>query len=208
MVTCSTTPRSPRPLRGPQFLPQLLKLPATGDAAGVSWAWAALTCLNNGAWMAYFALAPYWTALIPSSSATTLARTLAIDAHPSRTGGLPARDCDRRRAAMLAGPSLPGGPAWGRCYRRVHFRSPRPSGPPTGPPAPPASPLGPGCSWLGELSCWLAFGLHKSDPRLMILGAGVITAAGSSSPGSAALEPAGWRHRCRTPHPPGEVRLG
>ena len=27
---------------------------------------------------------------------------------------------------------------------------------------------------LGELTCWLAFGLHKSDPRLIILGGGGI----------------------------------
>src|SRR5579859_6124119 len=61
----------------PQFLPQILKLRVTGDTAGVSWSWATLTSLNNGAWIAYFALARYWTALVPSSSATLLAGTLA-----------------------------------------------------------------------------------------------------------------------------------
>jgi len=30
---------------------------------------------------------------------------------------------------------------------------------------------------LGELSCWLAFGLHKSDPRLIILGTTGVTAS-------------------------------
>src|SRR5215469_16098540 len=62
----------------PQFVPQILKLRATHDTAGVSWSWAVLTSLNNAAWIAYFALARYWTALIPSSSATLLAGTLAM----------------------------------------------------------------------------------------------------------------------------------
>ena len=62
----------------PQFLPQILKLRATHDTAGVSWSWAVLTSLNNAAWIAYFALARYWTALIPSSSATLLAGALAV----------------------------------------------------------------------------------------------------------------------------------
>src|SRR6516164_4325577 len=62
----------------PQFLPQILKLRATRDTAGVSWSWATLTSFNNAAWLAYFALEHYWTALIPSSSATLLAGTLAV----------------------------------------------------------------------------------------------------------------------------------
>jgi hypothetical protein len=41
----------------PQFLPQLRKLRATGDTAGVSWSWATLTSVNNAAWFVYFALA-------------------------------------------------------------------------------------------------------------------------------------------------------
>ena len=78
-MTRSTTSRSPPPrFAVPQFLPQILKFRATRDTAGVSWAWATLTCLNNAAWIAYFALEHYWTALVPSSSATALAGTLAI----------------------------------------------------------------------------------------------------------------------------------
>jgi hypothetical protein len=61
----------------PQFLPQLLKLRASDDTAGVSWPWAMLTSVNNGAWVGYFALSAYWTALVPSSSATLLAGALA-----------------------------------------------------------------------------------------------------------------------------------
>jgi hypothetical protein len=43
----------------PQFLPQLGKLRATDDTAGVSWSWATLTSVNNAAWFAYFAASAY-----------------------------------------------------------------------------------------------------------------------------------------------------
>src|SRR5580658_6314496 len=62
----------------PEFLPQIRKLAATRDTVGISWSWAALTGVNNAAWIAYFALSRYWTALIPSSSATLLAGILAL----------------------------------------------------------------------------------------------------------------------------------
>src|ERR1700734_3891011 len=62
----------------PEFLPQIRKLAATRDTAGISWSWAALTSVNNAAWLAYFILSRYWTALIPSSSATLLAGILAL----------------------------------------------------------------------------------------------------------------------------------
>jgi uncharacterized protein with PQ loop repeat len=62
----------------PQFLPQLRKLRRSGDTAGVSWPWATLTSVNNAAWVAYFALSAYWTALVPSASATLLAGALAV----------------------------------------------------------------------------------------------------------------------------------
>ena len=51
----------------PQFLPQLRKLRATDDTAGVSWPWATLTSVNNAAWLGYFALSGYWAALVPAS---------------------------------------------------------------------------------------------------------------------------------------------
>src|SRR5215211_5710592 len=62
----------------PQFLPQLRKLRATDDTAGVSWPWATLTSVNNAAWIGYFALSGYWAALVPASSATLLAGALAV----------------------------------------------------------------------------------------------------------------------------------
>lgn len=80
----------------PQFLPQLARLRRTGDTAGVSWTWAALTSLNNGAWTGYFALSRLWTALVPSVSATLLAGILA--AFLVRHDGLP-----RRAAIAVSG---------------------------------------------------------------------------------------------------------
>src|SRR5690348_11187308 len=161
----------------PEFVPQLRKLAVTGDAAGVSWSWGVLTAVNNAAWLAYFALSAYWTALIPSASATILATALAVM--------LTRRGRARRRpaiaigtwAALLTGAfalagraglgtlltaafTLQVAPSIWTAYRTAH-----PTGIATG-------------TWLltlGELTCWLAFGLHKSDPRLIILGAGGIT---------------------------------
>ena len=161
----------------PEFLPQLRKLAVTGDAAGVSWSWGVLTAVNNAAWLVYFALSAYWTALIPSASATTLATALAVM--------LTRRGQARRRpaiaigawAALLAGAfALAGRAGLGTLLTAAFtlqvapsiwtaYRTARPTGIATG-------------TWLltaGELTCWLAFGLHKSDPRLIILGAGGIT---------------------------------
>ena len=84
-----------RLLRGPEFLPQLRKLAVTGDAAGVSWSWGVLTAVNNAAWLAYFALSAYWTALIPSASTTILATALAVM--------LTRRGQARRRPAIAIG---------------------------------------------------------------------------------------------------------
>jgi uncharacterized protein with PQ loop repeat len=161
----------------PEFLPQLRKLAVTGDAAGVSWSWGVLTAVNNAAWLAYFALSAYWTALIPSASATILATALAVM--------LTRRGQARRRPAVAIGAwaalltaafALAGRAGLGTLLTAAFtlqvapsiwaaYRTARPTGIATG-------------TWLltlGELTCWLAFGLHKSDPRLIILGAGGIT---------------------------------
>ena len=83
----------------PQFLPQLVRLRRTGQTAGVSWSWAALTSINNAAWADYFALSGFWTALVPAISATVLAGALAVML-ARRGGGVP-----RRPAALaLRGP--------------------------------------------------------------------------------------------------------
>jgi hypothetical protein len=72
----------------PQFLPQLSRLRRTGETAGVSWSWAALTSVNNAAWAGYFAMSGSWTALVPAISATVLAGALdcvsVMDAGRSR----------------------------------------------------------------------------------------------------------------------------
>ncbi len=163
----------------PQFVPQIRKLAVTHDTTGVSWSWAVLTSVNNAAWFAYFALARYWTALIPASSAALLAGTLAVLL--ARLGQA------RRRQAVLAGGwaallvtayGVAGRTGLGTLLTTAFllqvtpsiwtaYRTARPTGVSSG-------------TWLlilGELSCWLIFGLHEADPRLITLGASGITAS-------------------------------
>ena len=157
----------------PQFLPQIRKLRATGDSAGVSPSWAALTSVNNAAWIAYFTMSRYWTALVPSSSATLLAGTLAVLLLRRRPLGL-------RPAALIAAWAITLAAAGGAAGRAglgalltaafllqvtpsvwTAYRTVRPTGISSG-------------TWLlilGELSCWMIFGLHATDPRLITLGA-------------------------------------
>jgi len=157
----------------PEFLPQIRKLAAVGDGAGVSWPWAVLTALNNAAWLAYFSLSRDWTALIPAASATLLASVLAVlltrrGQHRSRTAVLISA-----WAATLAGSyALAGRAGLGTLLTAAFliqvtpqvwtaYVTARPTGVSAG-------------TWLlisGELSCWLIFGLYKSDPRLIALGA-------------------------------------
>jgi uncharacterized protein with PQ loop repeat len=156
----------------PQFIPQLRKLAATGDTAGVSWSWAVLTSVNNAAWIAYFAMARYWTALIPSCSATLLAGTLAVmltRRRGARRG--PAVLIGAWASLLIAADGAAGRAGLGTLLTAAFilqvtpsiwtaYRTARPTGLSAG-------------TWLlilGELSCWLAFGLHKADPRLVTLG--------------------------------------
>jgi len=156
----------------PQFLPQIRKLRTTGDTAGVSWSWATLTSLNNAAWMAYFALEHYWTALVPSSSATFLAGTLAVLLSLRGQARLRPSILISTWAVMLVTACLVLGRAGLGALLTAAFavqvapsiwtayRTARPTGISAG-------------TWLlilGELSCWLIFGLHESDPRLITLG--------------------------------------
>lgn len=156
----------------PQFLPQMVKIHATGDTAGVSWSWAALTAVNNAAWIGYFASFGYWTALIASCSVTTLAAMLTV---MLVRRGRPAR----RPAAMiaawavaLAATAVIAGPAGlgtllaaGFCVQVAPslwtaYRTECLDG------------VSAGTWWLilGELACFLVYGVHESDPRLMTLG--------------------------------------
>jgi uncharacterized protein with PQ loop repeat len=163
----------------PQFLPQIHKLRATRDTAGVSWAWATLTCLNNAAWIAYFALEHYWTALVPSCSATVLAGTLAVLLSiKGRPQPRPAILISVWAAMLVAAYLVLGRTGLGALLTAAFvvqvtpsiwtaYRAERPTGVSAG-------------TWLlilGELSCWLTFGLYKSDPRLITLGLTGITAS-------------------------------
>jgi uncharacterized protein with PQ loop repeat len=162
----------------PQFLPQLRKLRATDDTAGVSWSWATLTSVNNAAWFAYFALASYWTALVPAASATLLAGMLAIMlTRRGQAGTRPAVLISGWVALLLAGFTVAGRtglgtlltvafilqvtPSLWTAYRTDHL---------TGVAA------GTWLLILGELSCWTIFGLHRADPRLLTLGLTGVTA--------------------------------
>jgi uncharacterized protein with PQ loop repeat len=163
----------------PQFLPQIAKLRKTEDTTGVSWPWAALTSVNNAAWLTYFTLAHYWTALVPAISATTLAGVLATM--------LSLRVEVRRRSALVvfswaallvvafaaAGRVGLGTLLTGAFFLQVTpsiwaaYRTRRPTGISRG-------------TWtliLGELSCWLTFGFHEPDPRLIVLGCTGVTAS-------------------------------
>jgi uncharacterized protein with PQ loop repeat len=156
----------------PQFLPQLRKLRATDDTAGVSWSWATLTSVNNGAWFAYFALSRYWAALVPSSSATLLAGALAtMLALRGRAKTRPAVLISGWVALLIMGSVIAGRGGLGALLTAAFvlqvtpslwtaYRTPDPTGVSRG-------------TWLlvlGELSCWTIFGLHRSDPRLITLG--------------------------------------
>ena len=163
----------------PQFLPQIHKVRATRDTAGVSWAWATLTCLNNAAWIAYFALEHYWTALVPSCSATVLAGTLAVLLSiKGRPQPRPAILISAWAVMLVAAYLVLGRTGLGALLTVAFavqvapsiwtaYRTERPTGISAG-------------TWLlilGELSCWLTFGLYKSDPRLITLGLTGMTAS-------------------------------
>jgi uncharacterized protein with PQ loop repeat len=163
----------------PQFLPQLLKLRATNDTAGVSWSWATLTGVNNAAWFLYFALASYWTALVPAASATLLASTLAIMlARRGQARARPAVLIGSWVALLIAGFTVAGRTGLGTLLTVAFvlqvtpslwtaYRSAHPTGVAAG-------------TWrliLGELSCWTIFGVHQSDPRLITLGVTGVTAS-------------------------------
>jgi uncharacterized protein with PQ loop repeat len=156
----------------PQFLPQILKVRRTDDTAGVSWPWAALTSVNNAAWFAYFALSAYWAALVPSSSATLLAGALAtMLARRGQATARPAALVGAWAGLLAAALAVAGRSGLGTLLTAAFvlqvtpsiwtaYRTDRPTGISQG-------------TWLlvlGELSCWATFGLHKADPRLIVLG--------------------------------------
>ena len=164
----------------PQFLPQLARLRRTGETAGVSWSWAALTSINNAAWAGYFALSGFWTALVPAISATVLAGVLAVML-ARRGAGFPRRPAALAlawAALLIAAAGLSGRAGLGSVLTAAFllqvtpsiwtaYRADNTTGIATG-------------TWLlifGELLCWGVFGLYASDPRLIVLGATGVTAS-------------------------------
>jgi uncharacterized protein with PQ loop repeat len=157
----------------PQYLPQILKLRATGDTAGVSWSWATLTSVNNSAWFVYFMLSGYWTASLPSTAAAVLAG--AVSVMLVRRGAVNRRAvgwiCAWAGLLVVAG-LLGGRIGLGSLLAAASIVQVTPSlwtayrtACPTG--------ISQG-TWalvFGELSCWFAFGLWKTDGRLITLGA-------------------------------------
>ena len=163
----------------PQFLPQIVRLRATEDATGLSWAWALLTSLNNAAWIAYFALARYWSALVPAIAATLMAGLLALmltrrgEAEPRSVGLITGWAALLAAAGALFGRAGLGTLLTAAFAVQVApsiwtaYRTARPTGVSR-------------ATWLlilGELGCWLAYGVHESDPRLTVLGALGVTAS-------------------------------
>lgn len=157
----------------PQFLPQLAGVRRSGDTSGVSWSWAALTSVNNGGWIVYFALSRLWMALVPAVCATALAGVLAV-LLGRRGGGVPWRP-----AAFVAAWGAVLAVSWAVAGRGgigtaltvafviqvtpsvwTAYRTRQPSG------------ISRGTWWLifAELLCWGIYGLHMADPRLIVLG--------------------------------------
>jgi hypothetical protein len=92
----------------PQFLPQLSRVRRAGTTAGVSWSWAALTSVNDAAWLGYFALSGFWAALVPAISATAASGQLAVVL--ARRGGVPKRPAVLTSVwAMVRWPEFPAG---------------------------------------------------------------------------------------------------
>jgi len=164
----------------PQFLPQLARVRGAGTTAGVSWSWAALTSVNNAAWLGYFALSGFWTAIVPAISATVLSGVLAI-VLARRGGGMPKLPLMLASVwavlLLVAGVAF-GGTGLGSALAVAFllqvtpsvwtvYRSGDTSGVSRG-------------TWLlifGELLCWGVFGIHEADPRLIVLGATGVTAS-------------------------------
>lgn len=156
----------------PQFLPQIVKVATSGDAAGVSWLWAALTSINNAAWFGYFVLSRLWGGLIPACSAALLAGLLAMLPACRRTATRQAGMLIAAWSAVLVTAFMVAGRVGLGILLTAAFaiqvapsiwtayRTPHPTGVSRG-------------TWLlilGELACWALYGYRESDPRLMTLG--------------------------------------
>jgi uncharacterized protein with PQ loop repeat len=156
----------------PQFGPQIHKVRSSDDTAGLSWSWAALTSVNNAAWMVYFTLSHYLTALVPAASATSLAGGLAVMLARHRRPS-------RRTMALItvwvatltAAFASAGRAGLGTMLAAAFFVQVTPSVW-TAYRSRDSSGISPG-TWaliLAEVSCWLVYGIHRAEPRLIGLG--------------------------------------
>jgi hypothetical protein len=148
-----------------QFLPQILKLRATEDPAGVSWSWAALTSVNNAAWIT----------LLRDLGVLVGACAGLLRIAPGwgpRDGALPTRTCEGTAGGtgdllgsrslwqgspspaaplLVAGFTVAAAPGWARCLPRPSFfKSHRRSGPPAERITRRESHAEPGCSSNGS----------------------------------------------------------
>jgi uncharacterized protein with PQ loop repeat len=183
----------------PQFLPQLAAVWRTGDTAGVSWSWAALTSVSNAGWFVYFALSQYWTALVPATAATVLAGTLAVLlAHRGGVRLRPAAVVAGWTALLVLACAVAGRAGVGTALTAsfvlqvtpsvwTAYHTHRPTGIARG-------------TWLlilAELFCWGVYGVHESDLQLTVLGwtgvaASVLMLARTFPPGPAAAAGSTW----------------
>ena len=162
----------------PQFLPQIRRVVRSRDARGVSWAWAALTSVNNAAWFAYFLGSGYATALVPAASASALAGVLALALARRRSPPRRASGVALWASLLVAGFAFGGSAGLGSLLTAAFlvqvspsiwtaYRTPHPTGISRG-------------TWLlvlGELACWFCYGLYRSDVRLLVLGTSGIIAS-------------------------------
>ena len=164
----------------PQFVPQLARLRRTGQTAGVSWSWAALTSVNNAAWFGYFALSRFWTALVPASSAALLAGALAVLL--ARRGASVSRRSTMLTlawtASLITVAGVLGRTGLGTALTVAFLLQVTPSVW-TAYRARDTTGISAG-TWLlifGELLCWGTFGIYQGDPRLILLGGTGVTAS-------------------------------
>jgi hypothetical protein len=146
----------------------------------VSWSWAALTSVNNAAWLGYFALSGFWTALVPAISATLLSGLLAV-VLARHCGGISKRPLvlvSVWAVVLITAVAVSGRTGLGAALAVAFllqvtpsvwtvYRSRDTAGVCRG-------------TWLlifGELLCLGVFGIHEADPRLIVLGATGVVAS-------------------------------
>jgi hypothetical protein len=124
------------------------------------------------AWLAYFILSGYWTAIVPAGTAIALAGSVAIMLTVRGKAAIrPLSLICAWVVLLLIAYGAAGRAGLGTLLAVASiiqvtpslwtaYRTARPTGIARG-------------TWLlilGEVTCWTAYGIHRSDPRLIILG--------------------------------------